>query len=184
MLEELLFFCDLKEYPSKTIEDFGNNKLTLAILLKRTGDHLSGNIDDIVLQMVYGNSRKPPGDEKSPAFKLRKVWNESGKLLEWVDAVKNLSEDELRQLDDRVLLGWFLLIYFIFVTVRICFSGIWAPTNSLGKAMVLKLLFPGLSAPYRLPHEDDVPLHVAIAFDAFKGCLILGFFDVLKICWL
>jgi len=112
MLEELLFFCDLKEYPSKTIEDFGNNKLTLAILLKRTGDHLSGNIDDIVLQMVYGNSRKPPGDEKSPAFKLKKVWNESGKLLDWVDAVKNLSEDELRQLDDRVLLGWFLLIYY------------------------------------------------------------------------
>lgn len=43
--------------------------------------------------------------------------------------------------------------------------------------MVLKLLFPGLSAPYRLPHEDDVPLHVAVAFDAFKGCVIVKFFD-------
>lgn len=50
--------------------------------------------------------------------------------------------------------------------------------------MVLKLLFPGLSAPYRLPHEDDVPLHVAVAFDAFKGCLIVGFSGDFKICYL
>lgn len=37
--------------------------------MKRTSEALSGEIDDVVLQVVYGNSRQPPGDDKS-SFKL------------------------------------------------------------------------------------------------------------------
>lgn len=47
--------------------------------------------------------------------------------------------------------------------------GLWAPPNSNAKALALKLLFPNLSAPYRLPEVPVVPPHVAMAYDAFKA---------------
>ncbi|XP_030752429.1 uncharacterized protein LOC115879656 isoform X2 [Sitophilus oryzae] len=129
MLDELLFFSENK-FPKRTIEDFVNNKISFALLLRRTNENLSGQIDDIVLQMVYGNCRKPPGDEKSPAFKLRKV--------------------EVEDNPDQVLLG------------------IWAPSNALCKAAVLKLLFPNICDPKKIPVIKEIPLHVAVAYDAFK----------------
>ncbi|ERL84854.1 hypothetical protein D910_02278 [Dendroctonus ponderosae] len=150
ILEELLYFGDI-EFSSKTLDDLGGNRLTFALLFKRTNAHLAGNIDDIVLQMVYGNSRKPPGDHKSPACKLRKVWKSTGKPIDWVEVAENLSEEELGEIEDNVLLG------------------IWAPPNSLSRAMILKLLFPALSNPFKLPEQEEIPLHVAVAFDAFKA---------------
>ncbi|KAH1014049.1 hypothetical protein HUJ04_002944 [Dendroctonus ponderosae] len=104
ILEELLYFGDI-EFSSKTLDDLGGNRLTFALLFKRTNAHLAGNIDDIVLQMVYGNSRKPPGDHKSPACKLRKVWKSTGKPIDWVEVAENLSEEELGEIEDNVLLG-------------------------------------------------------------------------------
>ncbi|XP_076270018.1 uncharacterized protein LOC143202402 isoform X1 [Rhynchophorus ferrugineus] len=126
----MLFFCE-KKFPRRTIEDFGSNKLSFALLLKRCHDALKGQIDEIVLQMVYGNSRQPPGDEKSPSLRLRKVE----------------AEDD----PDKVLLG------------------VWAPPNCLCKASVLKLLFPGVCDPKKIPEVKEVPLHVAVAYDAFKA---------------
>ncbi|KAH1014044.1 hypothetical protein HUJ04_002944 [Dendroctonus ponderosae] len=35
--------------------------------------------------------------------------------------------------------------------------------------MILKLLFPALSNPFKLPEQEEIPLHVAVAFDAFKA---------------
>lgn len=50
-----------------------------------------------------------------------------------------------------------------------CFVGIWAPPNSLSKAMALKLLFPNISNQFKMPDLQEVPLHVAVAYDAYKG---------------
>ncbi|KAJ8982019.1 hypothetical protein NQ317_007727 [Molorchus minor] len=71
ILDDLLALTDHK-FTKKTIEDITSNKPSLAILLMRRSENLTGNIDDIVLQMVYGNSRKYPGDEKSPCRALMK----------------------------------------------------------------------------------------------------------------
>lgn len=89
------------KFPAKTVEDFGSNRLTFALLFKRSNESLTGNIDDVVLQMVYGNSRQRPGDDKSPALKLRKVWTESGKLRDWDD----VTAEEMAEIEDKVLLG-------------------------------------------------------------------------------
>ncbi|CAG9768426.1 unnamed protein product [Ceutorhynchus assimilis] len=129
----------------------GNNRLTFALVFKRSNENLTGNIDDVVLQLVYGNSRKPPGDDRSPARKLLKVWNRSGRHKDWVDVVGNLSEEELKEAKKDLMFG------------------IWAPPNSLSKAMVLKLLFPNLSNPFKIPDLKEIPLHVAVAYDAFKA---------------
>ncbi|XP_050307499.1 uncharacterized protein LOC126744182 [Anthonomus grandis grandis] len=150
LLEELLFFSKVK-FPSKTIEDFGSNRLSFALLFKRSNENLTGNIDEVVLQMVYGNSRKPPGDDKSPAMKLRKLWIDGGKPKDWLDLKQNLSEEELNALENNVLLG------------------IWAPPNSLNKATVLKLFFPSISTPFKMPDLKEQPLHLAVAYDAFKA---------------
>lgn len=53
-----------------------NNKISLLLLLKRTTDNLPGDIDEVVLQVVYGNSRQPPGDQKSPSQQLRIIEDE------------------------------------------------------------------------------------------------------------
>lgn len=53
-----------------------------------------------------------------------------------------------------------------------CFVGIWAPPNSLSKAMALKLLFPNISNQFKMPDLQEVPLHVAVAYDAYKGRLM------------
>ncbi|XP_066156103.1 uncharacterized protein [Euwallacea fornicatus] len=151
IMEELLYFSENKRLPLKTIEDSGNNKLSFALLLKRAGDHLTGNIDDVVLQMAFGNLRRHPGDEKSPAFKLRKLWVEGGKPREWADVAESMTVDEIKEVEQDVLLG------------------IWAPPNSFAKGMTLKLFFPNLAAPFMLPVVEEVPLHVAVAYDAFKA---------------
>ncbi|CAG9823404.1 unnamed protein product [Phaedon cochleariae] len=68
-VEDMLYFCDNKLSP-KNINDFSQNRVSIALLMKRSSEHLSGEIDEVVLQMVYGNSRKPPGDGKSPSQRL------------------------------------------------------------------------------------------------------------------
>lgn len=103
-MEELLYFGDV-ELSTKTIDDLGGNRLTFALLFKRTNAQLAGNIDDIVLQMVYGNSRQPPGDDKSPAFKLRKVWKGTGKAIDWAEVAADPSQAELTEIEDHVLVG-------------------------------------------------------------------------------
>nr|CAI5848239.1 unnamed protein product [Callosobruchus analis] len=69
MLEELLYFSEEK-FTQRTREDCLNGRISLALLIKRCSENLPGKIDDLVLQVVYGNSRKPPGDERSPNQKM------------------------------------------------------------------------------------------------------------------
>lgn len=47
--------------------------------------------------------------------------------------------------------------------------GVWAPPNSMAKGMALKILFPNLSTPFKLPETKLIPPHVAVAYDAFKS---------------
>ncbi|XP_057668839.1 uncharacterized protein LOC130901433 isoform X4 [Diorhabda carinulata] len=68
LIDEIFFFCEEK-LSLKTIEDTLSGKITIAMIVRRNGD-LPGEIDDIVLQLVYGNSRKMPGDEHSPCHQL------------------------------------------------------------------------------------------------------------------
>lgn len=147
-MEELLYFSDQKAEHLNFEEN--PKKPTLGVTLKRSSDNLPGNvIDDVVLQVVYGNSRKHPGDDDSPSKKFMKT-----------------------DPDDRL------------------FIGLWAPPNTRCKAMAIKLLFPSLSKAYKLPEFKHVPMHVAMAFDAFKandlvalskeypgGVMRYGFFD-------
>lgn len=47
--------------------------------------------------------------------------------------------------------------------------GLWAPPNSLTKGVALKILFPNLASPFKLPDAKIIPLHIAVAYDAFKA---------------
>ncbi|XP_044752415.1 uncharacterized protein LOC123312194 [Coccinella septempunctata] len=148
IMEEMLYFSDQKA-EHLNFED-NPKKPTMGVTLKRSSEHLPGNvIDDVVLQVIYGNSRKHPGDDDSPSRKFLKT-----------------------DPDDRI------------------FIGLWAPPNARCKAIALKLLFPSLAKAYKLPEFKHVPLHVAMAFEAFKtndlmelskeypgGVMRYGFFD-------
>ncbi|CAH1109671.1 unnamed protein product [Psylliodes chrysocephalus] len=68
IIDDIFFFCEEK-LSQKTIEDILNGKFSMALLIKRNGD-LPGDIGDIVLQIVYGNLRKPPGSPNSPCDQL------------------------------------------------------------------------------------------------------------------
>ncbi|CAH1974649.1 unnamed protein product [Acanthoscelides obtectus] len=69
MLEEFLYFSEEK-FTQKTRQDCLNGRISLALLIKRCSENLPGKIDDLVLQVVYGNGRKPPGDDRSPNQKM------------------------------------------------------------------------------------------------------------------
>lgn len=69
MIEEMVFFSDFK-FNNRSIQDCLNNRIAMALLMKRSAENLPGDIDEIILQVVYGNSRQPPGDERSASFKL------------------------------------------------------------------------------------------------------------------
>ncbi|VEN44863.1 unnamed protein product [Callosobruchus maculatus] len=69
MLEELLYFSEEK-FTQRTRQDCLNGRISLALLIKRCSENLPGKIDELILQVVYGNSRKPPGDERSPNQKM------------------------------------------------------------------------------------------------------------------
>lgn len=68
VLEEILYFSD------DSVEDFRRDeffkKPSIALLLKRSSENLPNTIDDVVDQLVYGNHRKPPGDENCAYQKL------------------------------------------------------------------------------------------------------------------
>lgn len=56
----------------------------MGLLLKRSSENLPNNINEVVLQLVYGNRRKAPGDDGSPYQQLLlKKENEELKGL-WV----------------------------------------------------------------------------------------------------
>lgn len=157
VLQEILYFTDYKKFPSKTVENVTNNKLSLALLIKRSSENLPGDIDEIVLQLVYGNLRKPPGDEKSPNRKLMVILEidenkeEKGKK----DTEENEKDEEESSEKDR--------------NEEDVLIGIWAPPNNLAKATVLKYLFPNISGPFVGPEIEIPPLYVAAAYDAFKA---------------
>ncbi|CAG9862741.1 unnamed protein product [Phyllotreta striolata] len=132
------FFTEEK-LSERTIEDILHGKFCLALLLKRNGD-LPGDIDDIVLQIVYGNMRKPPGSEFSPCDQL---------TVKIRDDEDDETNDGEKKIENNLV-------------------GIWAPTDKLTKALVLKHAFPNVSGPFKLPDEEPIPLCVAMAFDAFK----------------
>ncbi|XP_074042871.1 uncharacterized protein [Leptinotarsa decemlineata] len=127
LIEDLLFF-DVK-FSTTTINDMSNNRISLALLVKRSSENLYGDIDEVVLQLVYGNTRKPPGDEKSPSQRLMTIADGG---------------------EENILIG------------------IWVPPNQLNKAVVLKHLFPNLSANYKFPDVEPTPFYVAVCYDAFK----------------
>lgn len=69
MIQELTFFCHDK-FSERSKNDLISNNISLILLLKRSTENLPGDIDEIVLQVVYGNMRQPPGDDKSPSKEL------------------------------------------------------------------------------------------------------------------
>nr|CAH7743736.1 unnamed protein product [Callosobruchus chinensis] len=69
MLEELLYFSEEK-FTQRSRQDCLNGRISLALLIKRCSENLPGKIDDLILQVVYGNCRKSPGDERSPNQKM------------------------------------------------------------------------------------------------------------------
>ncbi|KAK9872264.1 hypothetical protein WA026_017065 [Henosepilachna vigintioctopunctata] len=126
IMEEIMYFSDMR------VEDFNfeenPKKPIMGLTLKRSSENLPRDvIDDIVLQVVYGNSRRHPGDENSPSQRFLRTDPDGRKFI-----------------------------------------GLWAPPNTRCKALALKLLFPSLSKAYKLPEVKHIPLHVAMAFDAFK----------------
>lgn len=122
----------------------------MAILFKRSSDNLPGDIDEVVLQMVYGNSRKPLGDERSPSRRL----------------IEKLNPEETD--DENILTGEILFSKNIWIICRFHILGIWAPPDQYSKALALKLLFQNLSAPFKIPNNEPPPLYVAVGYDAFK----------------
>ncbi|CAH1280632.1 unnamed protein product [Diabrotica balteata] len=140
IITDIFFFCEEK-LSTKSVEDMLNGKVSLAMLVKRSGENLPGEIEDIVLQIVYGNSRAPPGDQNSPCQKLT--------------IKKDNDEDE-----DNII------------------SGIWAPPDKMTKALVLKHLFPNLTAPYKFPDAEPTPFYVAAAYDSFKSREVMELSDL------
>lgn len=116
----------------------------------------------MVLQLVYGNSRKPPGDEKSPSRKLMVVLEADDKEKEEEkgerDKEENEKEEEPNEIDNKME-----------EKEEDVLIGIWAPPNNLAKAMVLKYLFPNISGPFVGPEIELPPFYVAVAYDAFKA---------------
>ncbi|CAH0558303.1 unnamed protein product [Brassicogethes aeneus] len=47
--------------------------------------------------------------------------------------------------------------------------GIWAPPDSLTRGLALKILFPQMTAPFKLPEEIPVPPHLIFGYDAYKA---------------
>ncbi|XP_072388982.1 uncharacterized protein [Diabrotica undecimpunctata] len=140
IITDIFFFCEEK-LSTKSVDDMLNGKVSLAMLVKRSGENLPGEIEDIVLQIVYGNSRAPPGDQNSPCQKLT--------------IKKDNDEDE-----DNII------------------SGIWAPPDKMTKALVLKHLFPNLTAPYKFPDAEPTPFYVAAAYDSFKSREVMELSDL------
>ncbi|XP_056646626.1 uncharacterized protein LOC130451559 isoform X1 [Diorhabda sublineata] len=138
LIDEIFFFCEEK-LSLKTIEDTLSGKITIAMIVTRNGD-LPGEIDDIVLQLVYGNSRKMPGDEHSPCQQL---------------TFKKNNDDDVDSI-----------------------TGIWAPPDKLTRSLVLKYLFPNITAPYKFPDVEPTPFYIAVAYDAFKTKEVMELSDL------
>ncbi|KAL3283426.1 hypothetical protein HHI36_006571, partial [Cryptolaemus montrouzieri] len=72
IMEEILYFSDIQAEELNFEEN--PKKPTLGITVKRSSENLPSDvIDDIVLQVIYGNSRRHHGDENSPSRKFLRI---------------------------------------------------------------------------------------------------------------
>lgn len=88
-LEELLFFSDNEEEFNKdTLDNLFSNE-SIILLLKVHGTTEVEDIDDLLLNLIYGSPKKPPGD--------------SGCIYELLfETVEDETNDEVKQLTGKI----------------------------------------------------------------------------------
>lgn len=111
MIEEMLYFADWS-FPEETMQDILENQ-GLALLIKSGSDEISENIDNAILEFVYGKSKAHPGSPDSPAQLLISVEEEK---------VEEGGEEEEVEKEKCTE-----------------FMGVWAPPNNLTKAYAIKV---------------------------------------------
>lgn len=166
MIDEMLYFTDREKEFTKTDAYNLTNAPCLVYLIKpHNADDYHNDIDNAVLEIVYGSSKCPPGSPDSPAQRLfsqptktemmARLFGSSKTSLQSKIAMapkKKPGEEEEKKDEEEV----------------VELSGLWAPPNAYTKATAIKLLFPKQYDPIALPQRPPVPPHVAIIFEAFK----------------
>lgn len=141
MLDELEYFADFR-IPDDSVS-YMLNDICLIQLIKPQED--DPNVEQHLLETLYGEPKAPPGDPESLAFKLMKTVTavyEKEEGLEGEEAVEEEEEVEL--------------------------IGLWTPSNPYAKAMALKCFFPKHSDQYVPAPPEPIPPYVAACYDAFK----------------
>lgn len=66
----------------------------MALLLKPANDDVAANVEDVVLELVYGSSKQHPGSPKSVAQLLIQKVEEAAKEKEEEEAAKRAERGE------------------------------------------------------------------------------------------
>lgn len=142
LIQEMQYFApEEQQLTAETVQQITiPGEICSVVLLKqsRTAAELDRPMDEIILELVYGDMLEPPGAPDSPAQLLL-----GGKELAAEGSVDQL--ESLQQL-----------------------PGIWAPPNDFVKATCLRLFFPRLTHSMLVPEPEPTPEHLAVVFDCLR----------------
>lgn len=158
MLEEILYFANWS-FPEDTTEEI-LNKHCLALTLKPANEEVGEHVEEVVLQLIYGNTKEPPGAPGSPAQILMRLEEEEKTEEDENKEKPELTEEEKEEQkkaqeekeEERKKAAEIMAL--------------WAPPNARTKAYVIKVLFPNLAGPLILPEPEPIPPHLALIYDA------------------
>lgn len=185
MLQEILYFADGFTFPEHVEEELFTED-SFALFIKPGNDDVSGIIDEVVLELVYGPSKQHPGSPKSVAQLLVQKVEDVIKQKEEEEAAKRAEQEETEEEklvpseEGRILylvIYNSVLLYLFFVLEPKEIICIWAPPNSYTKAYAFKNFFPKVAGPLIMPEPEPTPPHLAVAYDAFKRREILALME-------
>ncbi|KAK5647084.1 hypothetical protein RI129_005548 [Pyrocoelia pectoralis] len=205
ILEELLYFAEV-DFNEVDRADLLSGP-TIVYLTKPSSNEFEGDVDDIVLKLIYGDMKEPPGSEGSPAQTMKGYIvvskDEKTKSDGSINALSSVAVSSATSIHasrskmmsrsmvySKVAINELSSTTMLEEAERIEVTGVWVPPNSLTRATAIKLFFPKVYDPIALPEPVPTPPHIAIAFDALKrrdvfetlnnyenSCMRFGYFD-------
>lgn len=151
-VDDMLYFTDYR-LPERILQ-LATEGICTCYTIKL--ENPEENVDQVVLNAVYGTSQHPPGSADSLALKMRSMVKKSPKekTNEEEEQPEEQEEPEEEELD-----------------------GVWVPPDQRTRALAIYMLFPNQALPHVPPEPEPIPPHIAVAYDAIKRSDVLALIE-------
>nr|XP_022918972.1 uncharacterized protein LOC111427860 isoform X2 [Onthophagus taurus] len=167
-LDDLLYYSDYR-FPPEVLEQAATAKCTAYVV---KNDDPDVDMDEELAQLVYGESKVPPGDPDSLGDRLLTPYTppeltadqKMDQMQKAASAVKaetvpeEQQEEQPQQTEPAAPEE----------KEQVMMEGIWIPSNERTRHMAMYLFFPAMASAHVPPEPEPEPPHIAVVYDTWK----------------